>query len=184
MNTSFDYRINKKHGRPVFDLKDMLAVVEAVETEALASELPTESGVQNAVKSPLKVTQTINRPLRTKSCAMSSLPTISDELRKRWSQSLNTVRRPNHENTKVYPKIIEGIFFLQFSSSKDTIPELDELYQQRTKKLQDRIKQVREGHEIEAKKRAEAMAERRKQEEAQLHLAAQQARVEFCKFFF
>ena len=125
MNTSFDYRINKKHGRPVFDLKvifftfvefystlkDMLAVVEAVENEALASEVVADSDVQKAVKSPLKVTQTVNRPLITKSCAMSSLPTISDELRKRWSQSLNTVRRPNHENTKVYPKIIEGIHF-------------------------------------------------------------------------
>ena len=67
-----------------------------------------------------------------------------------------------------------------FLSTCYSFPELDELYQQRTKKLHDRIKQVREGYENEAKKRTAAMAERRKQEaEAQVQLEAQQARVQF-----
>ena len=33
-----DYRISKKNGKPIFDLKDMLMIVESLEEEALANE--------------------------------------------------------------------------------------------------------------------------------------------------
>ena len=33
-----DYRISKKNGTPIFDLKDMLMIVESLEEEALANE--------------------------------------------------------------------------------------------------------------------------------------------------
>lgn len=33
-----DYRITKKNGKPIFDLKDMLMIVESLEEEALANE--------------------------------------------------------------------------------------------------------------------------------------------------
>ena len=93
----------------------MLAVVEAVECEALASEYHSDDSDENIdsnIPTPIKsLSKSLNKSVRpVPSCGMSALPTISDELKKRWSQSLNTVRRPNHENTKVYPKIIQGSF--------------------------------------------------------------------------
>ena len=33
-----DYRISKKNRKPVFDLKDMLMIVESLEEEALSNE--------------------------------------------------------------------------------------------------------------------------------------------------
>ena len=96
----------------------MLAVVEAVECEALASEYKCDSSDENVdenIPTPIEsLSISINKSIRpvAPSCGLSSLPTISDELKKRWSQSLNTVRRPNHENTKVYPKIIQFFCFI------------------------------------------------------------------------
>ena len=152
MNTSFEYRINKKHGRPVFDLKDMLAVVEAVECEALASEL--SSNVVPSQSDPVsmpKVKVVRSAPiLPPQSCAAAAnqLPRISDSLKKRWSQSLSESRRvPSRENPKVYPRIIK---------------ELDELYEARTRKLEKRITQVREEYDREAQKRAQERLERQR----------------------
>ena len=42
-----DYRISKKISKPVFDLKDMLVIVEALEEEAIANELIGISNVVN-----------------------------------------------------------------------------------------------------------------------------------------
>merc|ERR1711892_27218 len=153
MNTSFEYRINKKHGRPAFDLKDMLAVVEAVECEALATELSASvSPTVDLAMEPAKVVRSAPI-LRPQSCGLSlaanQLPRISDSLKKRCSASLSESRRvPNREDAKVYPRIIK---------------KLDDLYAARTRKLDQRITQVREEYDREAEKRANERIERHRQ---------------------
>ena len=131
----------------------MLAVVEAVECEALATELSASvSPTRDLAMEPAKVVRSAPI-LRPQSCGLSlaanQLPRISDSLKKRWSASLSESRRvPNREDAKVYPRIIK---------------ELDDLYEARTRKLDQRITQVREEYDREAEKRANERIERHRQ---------------------
>jgi len=56
-----DYRISKKISKPVFDLKDMLVIVEALEEEAIANELIEQKEEDHVSNSLYKTSATTSK---------------------------------------------------------------------------------------------------------------------------